>query len=469
MIRADAFHLPALDLDRVTGWDVRRFGDEVELRTPLLDASLLEGVLERLRAARARALADRPVAELVDIIDRAAGRLADERDPLRRQAEGALPAITGYSPPMVRLIVERMARDWRADALHALLAAELGDARVLDGLRPDPAAAGRHRRAYGPELAFHVFAGNVPGVAVTSLVRSLLVKAATLGKTASGEPLLAALFARALAEVDQRLGECLAVTYWPGGTEALERLALESADLVVVYGGEETVAALRGRLPAGKRLVVHGPRLSFGVIGRESLGREQARHVAARAARAVAVFDQQGCVSPHVLYVERGGGLQPDDFAALLAEELARLEEDLPRGRLSPAEAAAIQHARSAAEFRGMAGRTVRLFASSGTEYTVLYDDDPALTPSCLNRVVWVKPLEDLFDLADLVRPFAGRLQTAAAATTPERLARLAEALGRVGISRITDLERMPWPPVTWHHDGQEPLRELIRWVDLEV
>jgi hypothetical protein len=27
----------------------------------------------------------------------------------------------------------------------------------------------------------------------------------------------------------------------------------------------------------------------------------------------------------------------------------------------------------------------------------------------------------------------------------------------------------MPWPPPEWHHDGASPLRELVRWVDLEL
>ena len=54
---------------------------------------------------------------------------------------------------------------------------------VLDEFRPSGRGGGR-QAAFGPRLAAHVFSGNVPGVAVTSLVRSLLVKAATLGKTA---------------------------------------------------------------------------------------------------------------------------------------------------------------------------------------------------------------------------------------------------------------------------------------------
>lgn len=464
-----AFHLPGLAEGDVTRWNVREYGDgAVRLRVPVLEPALLDRLLGRLRHARERHLARLPVADVVAAVDEAARRLERPDEPRRVLLEAALPAVTGYSPAMVRLVLGRMLADWREGALRSLLRAEFEDPGVLDAFRPGQGRLDRIRvRAYGPDLAFHIFAGNVPGVAVTSLVRSLLVKAATLGKTASGDPLLPALFAQTLAEVSPELGDCVAVTYWPGGSTALEDLAFRAADAVVVYGGAAALEEVRPRIPAGTRLVEHGPRLSFALIGREALGGE-ARRTAALAASAAAIFDQQGCVSPHVVYVERGGETAPEEFAVLLSAELARLAQELPRGRLSLAEAATIQQVRGAAEFRALGGQQVEVYAGPGTEHTVIFDADPAFTASCLNRVVWVKPLEELEDVVALVRSYARYLQTVGIAAREDRRAALAERLGRAGACRITDLERMPWPPAAWHHDGQEPLRELVRWVDLE-
>ncbi|HEX6939316.1 MAG TPA: acyl-CoA reductase [Longimicrobiales bacterium] len=468
MTTLDAFHLPGLEERDVAGWDVREYADgAARLRFPVLAPGALGRLVDGLREARAAWLADRPVAEIVAAIDGAARRLSDPDDPARRLAEHALPAVTGYSPPMVRLILDRMAADWRKAALERLLRAELDDVGALDGFRTR-AESGTLVRALGPELAFHVFAGNVPGVAVTSLVRTLLVKAATLGKAASGDPLLPALFARTLAEVEPGLGACLAVTYWPGGSVGIEREALDAADAVVVYGGREVVESVRVRAPAGTRLVEHGPRLSFAIVAREALEPDAVPATAAAAARAVATFDQQGCVSPHVVYVEGGGASSPRDFAAALAGAMRDVEKELPRGRLDAAEAAAIQQARGAAEFAALGGRGVELFASEGTAFTVIYDPDPAFDLSCLNRVVRVKPLDHIEQAAELVRPYARDLQTVGIAAPAARRRAAAERLARVGASRITTLDRMPWPPATWHHDGRDPLRELIRWVDLE-
>src|SRR5690606_22077261 len=233
----DAFHLPGLDPAEVSDWSVREYANGVSLRFPRLRPDQLAAVLRHLRERRARVLADRSAADIAAAIAAAAGRLARDDDARRRTALDALPAVTGYSPPMVRLVLDRMIEDWSEPSLLALLRSEFHDPGGLDGFRPHPAKqSGQRTRAFGPELAFHIFAGNVPGVAVTSIARSLLVKAATLGKTASGEPLLPALFAQTLADVDRRLGECLAVTYWPGGSEALEAAAFEAADTIVVYG-----------------------------------------------------------------------------------------------------------------------------------------------------------------------------------------------------------------------------------------
>lgn len=460
MERFDAFWLP--DQPEGLAFETLPVGD-VECRYPAPTGTLTDSTIRSLRTA-GRTLARRPLEEIVEAVDAAAGRLADPGDPLRQDADRLLAAATGYSRPMTTLILDRMTADWRAPATRRLLRAELGDPAVLDGFAPLD-EEGRRVRAYGPALAFHVFAGNVPGVAVTSLVRSLLVKAPSLGKLASGQPILPVLFARALDSVDSGLARALAVTYWPGGSEDAEGRLLGAADLVVVYGGSEAADSYRARVPHHHRLLVHGPRFSVGLIGRDALADPALPH---RVARAVSIFDQHGCVSPHALWVEDPSGAMIDDFAQDLARAFDRLEGELPRGRVSPAEASTIQQERGAAEIRGHTG-AVRVLSGGGTAWTVVLDRDPAFRPSCLNRFVHVHPVDALEEVADLLAPVGHSLQSVALATGTDRKITLADALARVGATRITSFDRIPWPPPHWHHDGRGPLRELLHWVDYEV
>jgi hypothetical protein len=461
----DAFHLPALPDVPTTSRSYGEGEGAFELRVPRLTPELVREQARALAEARARGLERRPVAEIVSVIDRVAARLLDPADELRMTAERALPALTRYSPEMVRRVLDQMAADWRAEPLNELLRAELGDPGVLDGFRPDARGHGRVA-AFGPGLAAHVFSGNVPGVAVTSIVRSLLVKAATLGKTAAGEPLLPALFARGVAEEDAELGACLAVAWWPGADDALTRAALEAADAVIVYGGAEAVASVRAQAPSAARVLAYGPRLSFGIVTRERLTATAAGEAARAAALDASTFDQQGCVSPHVIYVEEGGEVSPREWAGLLAREMETVERDLPRGPLAPAEASAIRQLRARAEF----SEGVELHTpAEGTAWTVVFEPDPAFEASCLNRVVRVKPVRDAARVAALVSEHAHLLQTVGVSASPERMEELATAFGRLGASRITPLGRMAWPPPWWHHDGHPPLRDLVRWCDLET
>lgn len=463
----EAFHLPAVPDPPTTAREFGEGPDAVGLLLPALTATLLRDQIDALLIARDRHLAERPVAEIVSVVDRVARRFMDRADPLRRTAESALPGISGLSAPMVRCVLDGMAAGWCAEPLRALLDAEFGDPAVLDEFRP---RAGGQSRAFGPRLTAHIFSGNVPGVAVTAVVRSLLLKSATLGKSAAGEPLLPALFARSLAEEDAALGECLAIAYWPGGESTLEQVAFERAEAVVVYGGAEAVAGVRARTPPAARFIGYGHRLSFGIIGREALTGGNAVESARAAARDAVLFDQQGCVSPHLFYVEAGGEIAPNEWAALLAHGMEELEAELPRGRILPGEASTIHQVRGEAEFAQLGGVPgMELHVSSrGTAWTVIFDPDPVFTPSCLNRTVRVKPIADLAEVPRQIQRIGPLLQTVGIATAPDRQAILAGAMGQLGASRVAPVGSMAWPPAHWHHDGRPPLGELVRWCDLE-
>jgi hypothetical protein len=471
MLRLDAWWLPGLVVSEVDSWRTRRFGvdNSIELRAPVLTPEQLAEIMERTAAARDAYLSTLPIERIVASVDRAVSRWLDPFSRWRRTAERALPAITGYSEPMVRKGLPGYLATFRAENLWRLLELELGDPLYLDEFRPRGRLAGRSR-AYGPRLTTHVFAGNVPGLPAQSLVCALLAKSACLGKSATEEPLFPALFAASLAEVDPGLGACLAITWWPGGDEMLEAVAFGQAEAVVAYGSEATVESIRRRVPPTTRLVAYGHRLSFGVVGREALAPDRVADTAARAAYDAAKYDQQGCLSPHLFYVERGGATSPREFAAALAAAMASAERVMPRGRLTVAETTAIRDWRATAEFRRSVSADDELHASEGcTAWTVAYESDPTFAASCLNRSIRVKPIDDVAEVPALLAPVRRYLQTAGAALPEPRLLAFAEAVGRIGLDRVCPLGQMPDPSPGWHHDGRYNVLDLLRWTDVEA
>ena len=454
MTEINGYHLPGFEADNADKWRYLEF-DNVRVRVPVLSANQLAAVCNTISRNRKSFLEQTPVSEIVKHIDAASAFLQNDLD----RIVALVSKVTGYSTEVVQETMGHMLSDWRSPALNEMLRAELGDTHALDEPVRDPNADGKIIAAFGFPLALHVFAGNVPGVAVTSLIRSMLVKSATLGKTASSEPLLPVLFAEALHKVSPQLASCLAITYWESGNDDLERTALDAADACVVYGSGEAVDSIARKFAPDKRLVVHGPRYSFGIVN------EISATTAASVARAVAAFDQQGCVSPHVVYVT-GEKSRAGKFAEDVAREMETLARTLPRGRLTTEEAVAINKLRTEAEF---SKEDVELFGNESAQYSVIFEADPTFRLSCLNRVLFVKPIASATEVASHL-PGARLVQSVALEGFGEKeKAELVQTLGLSGVSRITTFDRLPWPPMHWHHDGSSPLRELITWLDIEA
>src|SRR5262249_22910669 len=129
---------------------------------------------------------------------------------------------------------------------------------------------------------------------------------------------------------------------WPGGNAALEDILFADADCVTATGSDETLAAIRAKLPVAKRFIGYGHRVSFGFVSSEVLSGPGVTKIISAAADAVTAWDQQGCLSPHVIYVEDKGLISAEKFAELLSEELERRQTTEPRGEISVAEAATI-------------------------------------------------------------------------------------------------------------------------------
>jgi hypothetical protein len=186
------------------------------------------------------------------------------------------------------------------------------------------------------------------------------------------------------------------------------------------------------------------------------------------AARAVAVFDQRGCVSPHAFFVEDGGDTDPLEWAELFSRALEGVEQDLPSGRVSPQDGVVIQQLRGEAEMGEAMGRGRVFHGGADAPWTVLFDPPGGLEPSCLNRTVRVLPVEDLEVVPSMLKAWTPHLQTVGVVGVGDRRVRFLEELVKMGVSRVVELEGIPWPPPWWHHDGSGPLLSLVRWTDVE-
>ncbi|MCS3507627.1 acyl-CoA reductase [Achromobacter sp. JUb104] len=467
--RIEAGYLPGLASADVQ-WQTLPFeqdGRRVDVAVPVLTALQMQALAQRVQQASARHLKTMTVSEIIDVIDRAIARLLDPSDPYRRQADALLPIVSGYDAQMVRLGLTGFFKTFRAPQLHRFVAEDFANPKVLDGFQPTP--KGGAVRAYGPQLLVHSWAGNVPALALWSLVCGLLVKAGNIGKLPSAEPLFAGWFARLLAEVHPPLADCLAVVWWRGAGDEDAAALYAQADTVVAYGGNDALHAIQRRLPVTARFLAHGHKLGFGVVSAAALDAQKAPALARRAAWDVMRYDQQGCYSPQVFYVQRGGQVSPRDFAAYLAGELSNLQQRFPRRALDLAESAAIAKWRQSIEWQLPADGADALIGDPDATWSVLYTDAAApLAPTALQRSIVVAGVDTLDDVAPLVAAHSRYLQTVGVAASPEELYRLADQLGAAGVTRISAIGAMSVPEAGWHHDGRFNLLDLVRMTEIE-
>lgn len=467
-VKEVAGHLPGLCASEVQ-WHTLRFGqgsEIVEVDVPALDEAQIIALTARVRANARTYLHQLSVAQIITIIDEAVARLLDRTHPLRIKAEKLLPIVTGYDADMVRLGLTGYLKTFRQPQLKRFLAEDFAHPQMLDDFQPRP--KGGFARAFGPELLLHIWAGNVPGLPLWSLICGLLVKAGTIGKLPGNEPLMASWFAQLLAEIDPQLGACLAVVWWQGGSAETEPTWLRQADVVLAYGGNNTLAAIQQRLPVTTRFLPHGHKISVGLVAASALNTRQGAELARRVAYDVMRYDQAGCYSPQMLFVERGGAVSSDEFAAYIAHELAALARKHPRRPLAIEEMNSLAAWRNGEEMRALAdGRTLYGHPTDGWAVVSVAQAE-ALLPSALGRTLKVVAVDALEEAIQALAQQRQVLQTAGVAATPAELFRLSALLGQAGVTRITAFGDMTSPEAGWHHDGRFSLLDLVTITEIE-
>jgi hypothetical protein len=108
-----------------------------------------------------------------------------------------------------------------------------------------------------------------------------------------------------------------------------------------------------------------------------------------------------------------------------------------PRGTLPLEDSTAIRHLRGTYEFRQLNDDEVLLCCSEpGTAWTVIYEDTPTFTPSCLNRTIRVHPVDDMTDVAVRLEPYGLICRRLGVALSPPRVKHWQKCWGLWGDAR---------------------------------
>ena len=334
-----------------------------------LTSPMILEACQTIRRNRLRYLAPRSTENLIRVLSDLAKSWLDPEFPFRKKALELGPGETGFSKETLSNGLDLLFAQLTPENFRALLIQEIGHVRRLDKFSTED-GEGKFPRASiarAPELIAHISGGVLPNPTLLSMVFGLLIRSAQFVKCGSGTSFLPRLFGHSLYQVEPKLASCLEIAEWKGGTAALDQTIFSVADLLTVTGSDETLQTIRGKIPAHLRLIDYGHRVSFAYITREIFSEADSSKIAKSAAEDVVAWDQLGCLSPHVIFVETGGKISPNRFAEMLANEFAEVEKNTPRGKLSPEVSATIAYRRSFYEIRAANSAETQLWSSANS------------------------------------------------------------------------------------------------------
>ncbi len=369
--------------------------------------------------------------------------LADAAQALGEAAHGGrheLSDATGLSVAMVDWAARTTLSTVREDAMRALVR----NARRDIDAAADPLA-----------LLSVILAGNVFTASVRGIVVPLLFGVPVLAKASSRDTVFPVMLRDALRSADSRLGAAMDLVVFPGGDLECHAALVEAAGAVSVYGSDETVAALTSRL-GDTPLIAHGHGVSVAYCGASALDDTHFTSTIEKLSLDICAYDQRGCLSPQLVYVEETSGTTAAAFAQRLIDEGLNLTgRALPRGPL-PGSVGAAQ-----AQWRGMAEVEGALLVGDNCSVSIRAPEPIRWSPAYRN--VAVTPVRGLDEALQAMESIGSQLKCVGtdAGSLPKVRARLAES--RTLSAYACALGEMQTPPLDAPADGLPIWHGLFR------
>lgn len=395
-----------------------------------------------------------PASAIVEAIASAAARWTKHGYAERQRSIEAVSVRTGYTLSMVEYACDRLFGSLTRDAIEAVITDELGCLGVLDEFVDRPGRPRAHTLPAGRVCI--ISSRTTIGVAIVPAVFALCAKCDVLVK--DREDRLATAFFATVADELETLRDAISVRTWTGESEAVE---LTGFDVVVAFGSDETLARIASRLTFSTRFIPFGSRASAGYVAREALqSRSAARRIAHCAASDLLLYETEGCLSLHVLFVERGGAVTAEEFGSIMAEAIRSEAADLQLEPLDERRAALLAGARDVAAFR--ANGDAYVYSDPEASYLVVVNPPGNDPPFFLPRALAIYSVEYPSQAAAYLEHHDIPLEALAVTSGRADLASLAL---RMRAARVATLGSLQSPQLGDFHGGRPRIAEFVRWI----
>jgi len=323
-----------------------------------------------------------------------------------------------------------------------------------------------------PSLITHVLSGNVVGYTALTLLMGLPLNAgegcAQLVKLPREDPVFMLLYGQSIEEVSPELRRTMAIGYWRGGSQDVERHVFRRTDIIDVLGSDTTISSVAAAAKKANRQVrvfAHGHKTGFAIIGHDSLD----SGTTGALPMDICQWDGGACFDVKTVYVE-GNVEAAADFARRLSAAMIEFGAKYPIGE---------QLQRSKWQLTAeilastMRNRDVQAFVPPDRSHAVVCSADPdyELVGHPFRTVV-VKPVSSVHVVPELIGRRREALQTVVVAVGGDDVLQLAEALGTRGASNIHGVGKGGYFELWEPRDGKYESLDLTapdgrHWVSL--
>jgi phenylacetate-coenzyme A ligase PaaK-like adenylate-forming protein len=408
-----------------------------------------------------------PIVKIAEVLDRVRHKLSDPDNPVRKQILTIMPDLIHFSPEMVNSGIEAICENIKYDSIMKRLAVDLENPAYIEDFTYNNNFKGYIKAAPQGVLA-HVSAGNVFVGAVDTLIQGIITKNVNILKMSSFDPVFPLLFAKLVIESDPEgiVYPYFALVPFRGGQKEIENIIKQESDVVIVYGGKDTVEAYRNDRGLFTKDVEFGPKYSCVIIDPDELARHKLDEISYDVARDFTMWEQSACSSPHSVFIK--GLDNAEKFAASLKKSFECLAIEFPPPQINTDEQLEITRARELARVEQALGNSELIIPAIGDQsWTIILEKIPRFKISCQHRTAYIVVIDNYDQIFEALSGYGKYIQSVGIMADEGRLFDLSERLTRLGADRITELGAMSKRKHGTPHDGTRGLAEYVRWVSV--
>ena len=331
-------------------------------------------------------------------------------------------------------------------SLRKRILIELGDEYALDGFTHRKGFKGRvHYAPLGKLL--HISASNIALGLIDSMIMGVLSKNINIVKYSDITSDIVFELQNSLEKYAPRIHSLVCFFKYRGGDKTIEKQLFNLVDAVIIWGGEEAIGNVKENLDYSKKLITHGPKISFHVITQKGLEDLDYSQVV----KDITFYNQQACSSSQNIYLE--ASIDRKKFLSELKNAWFYTRENL-----DPNEYVEFLKEKQLDLYQEFLGQTPGIFTK---DMSASLSSHNFPEPTALNGSVKIKSFDSLNGLKRSLNDFRFYLQSCGLETGVNERDQYAIALSQVGVSRFCRAGEMLEGTLGAPHDGEFNLMSL--------